>query len=324
MGKDKVELGTIIGSCALGLWSVEPLLVSELVGMPLFETLTLIFVSCFIFTAIRITITRRWGEIFSQSLFVWLFGTLTICGSDLCYILGAYCAPIAHVDLIDYLWPCMLVFFIGFLPNQQFSLKYVIGAILGFVGIFQLIGNHCSLIGINNSFVLGYLIAFIGVIIWGLYFIYSCHNIRIPIDMIGAYCGLGAIITATFHFSLEKTIIPSASQGSMAIILGFAGPGLAYQLWDYGMKFGNAKLLSVSCYPARVLGMILLVYFGKEPFSISLVVACALTILGVFISTMDERLFRKLYCYIASYSPLARLLRSHPLPHMWERVISIF
>lgn len=289
MKRRSIKLSTWIGSGALGLWVVEPLLVSELEGFPLFESLTLIFTSCFIVTALRITLAGKWHAILKQPLFVWIFGTLTICGSDFCYILGAYCAPIAHVDLIDYMWPCFIALFIGFLPNQRFSFKYVIGAFLGFLGIFQLISHDGGAQGMSMDYLLGYALAFFGVIIWGAYSTYSSYKEEVPIYMIGVYCGVAAIICGILHCMLEKTVVPTFGQGSMAIVLGLVGPGLAYQLWDYGMKFGNARLLNVCCYLARVMSMALLVYFGKEPFSSSLVIACAFAIAGVFISSVDER-----------------------------------
>jgi drug/metabolite transporter (DMT)-like permease len=127
------------------------------------------------------------------------------------------------------------------------------------------------------------------VIIWGAYSTYSSYKEEIPTYMIGVYCGIAAVICLVLHYALEKTMVPTFAQGSMTIVLGLVGPGLAYQLWDYGMKFGNARLLSVSCYFARVMSMALLVWFGKEPFSSALVVACGLAIAGVFISTVDER-----------------------------------
>ena len=49
------NISTLIGSGALLLWAFEPLLVSELINVPAFEALTIVFISCFLLTAIRIT-----------------------------------------------------------------------------------------------------------------------------------------------------------------------------------------------------------------------------------------------------------------------------
>lgn len=278
---------TTIGLGALFLWVIEPLVVSELEGFPIFESLTIVFASCFLLTALRITLAKRWGAVLRQPVLAWIFGVAGICGSDFCYVLAAYTAPIAQVDLIDYLWPCIFVLFIGFIPSQKFSWKYVIGSIFGLLGVMQLIHGD-GVLGVNPNYALGYLLAIYGVVIWGIYSVFSCHHKDVPTDMIGVYCGVGAVITFCLHLNLETTVVPSLKQGGMALTLGLAGPGLAYQLWDHGIKFGNAKLLSVLCYLARIMAMGLLVWFGKEPFSDSLVTACVLTILGVVICTIDD------------------------------------
>ena len=283
------KVSTWIGSGALVLWIVEPLLVAELEGFPLFESLALIFSSCFVITAMRISILRKWHLVRQQPLFVWFFGIVAICGSDFCYILGAYSAPIAHIDLIDYMWPCFIVFFIGFLPQQKFSFKFLIGVFLGFIGILQLIYYDGGMSGFNQDYLLGYGLEFFGVIIWGAYYTYSSYKPEVPTFMIGIYCGVAAIICLALHLRCETTVIPSLGQGSMTVILGLVGPGLAYQLWDHGMKFGDPRLLSVCCYIARVISMALLVWFAKQPFSSALVIACVLAIAGVFISSVDER-----------------------------------
>jgi len=275
---------TLIASGALVLWALEPLVVAELEGFPLFESLTLVFSSCFILTSIRVTISGKWQAILRQPLFVWLFGLLAICGSDFAYMLGAYTAPIAHVDLIDYLWPFLVIVFIGFSPNENFSYQSFWGALCGFAGVvYMLAGGE----GFNHAHVLGYGLALVGMLIWGFYSAYSRKKPDVPSDIVGIICGLGAIITLILHLNLERTVMPSSSQAGLAILLGLAGPGLAYQLWDYGMKFGNATWLSACCYFARMSAMALLVFFGKEPLSPHLLIACALATLGVVISSVN-------------------------------------
>ena len=285
--KNSQKSGTLIGFGALALWAIEPLVVIELEGLPLFQALTLVFLSCFALTAVRVTLAKKWSIIFRQPIFAWCFGILAICGSDFSYMLGAFSAPIAHVDLIDYLWPSLLVVVMGFLPNEKFSFKYLVGALLGLLGVGCLISHGDGLCGFNPDYVPGYLLATIGVMLWGAYSTYSKLKIEMPSDMVGIYCGIGALITCVLHYQLETTVMPTMEQTGLAILLGLAGPGLAYQLWDYGMKYGNARWLSVCCYLVRVIAMTLLVIFDKEPMSQQLVVACSLALLGMLICSCD-------------------------------------
>lgn len=281
---------TLFGSGALLLWAAEPLLVSEMTGMPIFEALSIVFLSCFIPNAIRLTLTKKWHIVKNQPLFVWLMGIACICGSDLSYILGAGCAPIAHVDLIDYMWPCMVVLFIGMLPKENLKWQHVLGVGLGMLGIFVLITDCGGISGIKSNYLHGYLLALYGAMLWGAYSALSRFRKSIPSDMVGMYCGVGAVLCIIGHLSFETTVMPSSTQITVAILTGLTGPGLAYQLWDYGIKHGNFRLLSSMTYFVRILAMILLVSFDKEPVTKALIVACSLASIGVFITGIDAEL----------------------------------
>lgn len=287
------KIPTLIGSGALLLWAIEPLLVSELVNIPVFEALTIVFASCFLLTTIRLIITNKWQKIFQQKWYVWLIGAITICGSDFCYIYASHFAPIAHVDFIDYLWPCLLVIGIGFLPSERFRIFSIIGACVGLIGFFQLYFADQTLLSEQyHSYIFGYGIALLGICFWGGYSIFSKYHIEIPTDMMGAYCGIGALFSLIIHLCIETTVIPDSSEIGMAVMLGLAGPGLAYQLWDYGVKHGSISILSSGCYFARVCALIILVFFDKEPFSIELIIAVILTFSGILISNMDQFKFK--------------------------------
>jgi drug/metabolite transporter (DMT)-like permease len=78
--------------------------------------------------------------------------------------------------------------------------------------------------------------------------------------------------------------------------MGFAGGGLAYQLWDLGIKFGNLPLLNTSTYFARVLAMLLLTYLEKSIITSTLILSTAVTIFAVVLSSVD--ISKKNYLYL--------------------------
>lgn len=296
---------TYLGLGALGMWTVEPLLISEVNSLPIFEVLTIIFASSFVMTAIRLTLKRRWHLVLKQPLFIWLAGMLGICASDFAYIYGSQHAPIAHVDLIDYLWPCLAICFTSMLPKEKLSPQHLIGAICGFLGIYFLISKEISENGININYFIGYGLALSGALLWSSYSAFSRYFKSVPTEMIGMYCGLGAVISLALHWQFESFVMPTFHEGSMAALTGITGAGIAYQLWDYGVKFGNVYTLSLLTYIARIFAMVLLVAFGKESFSMTLVVACLLASIGVMISSLDTKSFRRLYALLLS--PLRKL-----------------
>lgn len=283
-----------MGLGALAMWTVEPLLISEVNGLPIFEVLAIIFFSSFLLTAFRLTKHKRWHLVLRQPAFIWVAGFVGICMSDFAYIYGAQYAPIAHVDLIDYLWPCLVVAFTSLLPKERFTIQHILGALLGFAGIYVLVHHEIDLNGLNVNYCIGYALALIGAFFWGGYSAFSRYHKQLPTEMIGMYCGLGAVICVILHLKFETFVTPTWTQGGLAVLTGISGAGIAYQLWDYGVKFGDVYLLSAITYIARMIAMALLVMFGKEPLTLSLVIACVLASLGVFISSLDTRAFKQL------------------------------
>lgn len=298
---------TLFGLGALAMWAVEPLLISSVNDLPIFELLTIIFASSFLITSVRITYNKKWGLVLKQPVFIWLMGFAGICLSDFAYIYGSQHAPIAHVDLIDYIWPCLGIFFTSLLPSEKLKPQHLVGGLLGFTGIYFLIGPEINEHGISSSYMLGYLLAVVGAIFWGGYIAFTRYHYHLPTEMVGMYCGLGAVVSLILHLNFETFVMPTAQQGSMAILTGITGAGIAYQLWDYGVKHGAVYLLNILTYLARIFAMCLLVLVGIEPFSWGLVMACSLTTVGVLISTMEAayfmRIVRKIFAITPEYLP---------------------
>jgi drug/metabolite transporter (DMT)-like permease len=273
------------------MWAVEPLLISSVNGLPIFELLTIIFLSSFAMTAVRITWNKKWRLVLKQSAFIWLAGFAGICVSDFAYIYGSQYAPIAHIDLIDYIWPCLGIFFTSLLPKEKLKFQHFLGGLMGFAGIYFLIGPELQTQGISGDYMLGYILAIVGAVFWGGYTAFTRYHLALPTEMVGMYCGLGAVVCFILHLNMESFVMPSLEQGSLSVLTGLTGAGLAYQLWDYGVKHGEVYLLNILTYVARIVAMVLLVVMGKEPFSWGLVAACGLASLGVLVSTMDAKLF---------------------------------
>lgn len=308
MSTSNARYATILGMGALGMWTVEPLFISEINTLPIFELLTIIFTSSFLLTSIRLTLTKRWHLVLKQPIFIWVVGFIGICASDFAYIFGAKYAPIAHVDLIDYLWPCFAILFTSLLPNEKLSPKHIIGALFGFAGIYVLINKEVMQNGFNPAYFFGYGLALAGALIWSSYSAFSRHFKAVPTEMIGMYCGVGALVCGLTHLQFETYVMPSTHECSIAVLTGITGAGIAYQLWDYGVKHGEVYLLSMLTYVARIAAMALLVCFGKEPFSWTLVAACCLGSFGVMLSTIDNQTFRRWFKKVVQlFKPLKPL-----------------
>jgi drug/metabolite transporter (DMT)-like permease len=74
-----------------------------------------------------------------------------------------------------------------------------------------------------------------------------------------------------------------------AAVLGLAAfpVGLAFFVWDIGVKRGDIQVLGAFAYTAPVSSTLLLIVFGFGSFTPTVAVACALVTLGALIAAKD-------------------------------------
>lgn len=289
-----IVLPTTLGCGSLVVWSFYAFVVSEvLISLPIFQTLFLMFFAGFLIMAVRLTVTQRWRVIKKQPLLIWLVGIIGICGSDIAYITAVKYAPPAHVDFIDYLWPFLVILFSSFLPKERFTWQHLIAGSLGFLGVFLMLSGGEGFLGFKPDYFWGYIFALTAAIIWSLYTIANRWFQEMPIEMVGMFCGVGALVSLVIHGSYETWVMPSVSQGVMVCMLGLSS-GVAYIFWSYGTQKGNIKLLGILAYFTPIISMSLLVSSGKEPMSIALVLACLLVISGVVVGSVDWSWLKRL------------------------------
>jgi len=285
------KMPTTLGCGALAVWSLYALIVSELLGnLPVFQTLFLMFLICFVAMSVRVTLLKKWA-ILKQPPIIWIIGILGVCGSDVAYVTAVKYAPPAHVDLIDYLWPFLVILLSSFLPKERLTVKHLLAAGLGLLGVFLMLTGGNGFIGFQNDYLNGYLFALAAAVIWSLYTIISRWYSDTPIEMVGMYCGIGAVLLFGLHCQFETWVTPTWSEVSMVVLLGLSS-GVAYLLWTYGTQKGNLKLLGVLAYFTPIISMTLLVVSGKEPMSFVLVFACMLVVSGVVVGSVDWQRIR--------------------------------
>ncbi len=277
----------MVGCGALLVWSLYAVLVSELLNnLPVFEILFLMFAINFIVMATRLTFKKQWAVIKQQPTFIWLIGILGVCGTDMAYISAVKYAPPAHVDFIDYLWPFLVIIFTSFLPRERFTMQHMIGGFLGLMGVFLLLTGGNGWMGFKGYYVPGYLFALAAAVIWSSYTVFSAWYQKMPIEMIGLFCGVGALFSLGLHVYYETFVLPSLFETLLVFVLGLSS-GFAYLFWIHGTQKGDVKLLGILAYFTPVISMSLLVFFDKEPMSIALVLACVMVVTGVVVGSLD-------------------------------------
>jgi drug/metabolite transporter (DMT)-like permease len=282
----------VLGFCALLMWSLMSLLMSELSAMPIFQMTSCIFSTTFLVVALKLTIKKQWHRI-RQPWWVWAVGTAGICGSDYCYIAAFKHAPPAHIEFIDYLWPFLIILLTSALPKEKFTLPQVIGGLLCILGVYFLLASSGrSLMDMQIMHIKGYAFALMGALAWSVYSVVSrTVRARIPTEMYGMYAGIGAVTSFIMHHWTETWAVPTLYESALIGLVGLFG--LAYMLWDASSRAGNVKILNLLAYFAPLMSVTFLVIAGKQAFSAHLVLACFWVICGVIVGSLDwDALFK--------------------------------
>lgn len=206
---------------------------------------------------------------------VYAFGTIGLFGYHALYFSALRLAPAAEAGLIAYLWPLLIILFSGLLPGEQLRAGHIIGGLLGFAGAALLISGGAG--GFDAAHLPGYALALLCALTWSSYSVLSRRIGNAPTASVAVFCIATAVLSAGLHLWLEPTIWPGTARAWMATIgLGLGPVGLAFYVWDIGVKRGDIQLLGTSSYAAPLLSTLILVLTGVADPGWSLAVATLL------------------------------------------------
>lgn len=223
---------------------------------------------------------------------VWIHNVAGLFGAHFMYFMAVQRAPVLEVSLIAYLWPLFIVLFAGLLPGEKLKAHHLLGAALGLVGAWLVVGKGEG-IGLTQGLQSGHLIALPYAIYWAAYSVSIRRYGKISSDIVAGFCLATGILAGLSHVMLETTVWPLAGLQWVAVIgLGILPLGLGFYAWDFGMKHGDPMVLGASAYAAPLLSTLVLLVTGFAVLHWSILAACVLITGGGVIAAKDM-LFRK-------------------------------
>lgn len=274
---------TLIGFCAVLLWSLLALFTVGSAPVPPLLLNGICFSiggSLGLFWVWR---SKGFARLRRVSWKIYLFGALGLFGYHFLYFSALRMAPPAQAGLIAYLWPLLIVLMSGFLPGEHLRAGHIIGAIISFAGAIFIIANGDMTL--DSSALPGYGLAFLCALTWSGYSVLSRRLGDTPTDSVAVFCIATAALSFAAHFIFEDTVWPVGAQGWLSTIaLGLGPVGLAFYVWDIGVKKGDIQMLGVASYAAPLLSTAVLIIAGIAVPSWSLLLAAVLITCGAAIA----------------------------------------
>ncbi len=286
-------LATLIGSVAVLLWALLALFTAASGDVPPFLLMALTF-GIGGLAGVATWIVRPDGpKALRQPLHVWALGVAGLFGYHFLYFSALRSAPVIEASLIAYLWPLLIVLFSALSPGEVLRRHHLIGALLGFFGAILVVTGGQG-VAFDPAHGRGYGLALAAALVWSGYSVLSRRFSAVPTDVVTGFCLVTAILAAGAHFALETTQWPVGELQWLAVLgLGLGPVGLAFYVWDIGVKRGDIQVLGAVSYAAPLLSTLVLIGFGAGAFTWTVASACALITLGAAIAAKDLILGRK-------------------------------
>lgn len=278
------KTATLSGLLAILLWSSLALLTTATEGLPPFEVLAIGFGFAALFGFIRTAFRgeRGWREL-RQPWPALALTTVALFGYHALYFIALKRAPAVEANLLNYMWPLLIVLFAGLLPGMRVRGAQFAGTLLGLVAAIVLV-TRGSGIEIQPQYLPGYLAALSAAVIWAAYSVLNRRYSAVPSAAITVACALVAMAGAMAHLGFEQSVQPTAPQWGVLALMGLGPVGAAFLLWDHGTKHGDIALLGSLSYLAPLLSTLLLVLAGRADPHWSQALAIALLLLGAWLS----------------------------------------
>lgn len=270
---------TLVGFGAVLLWALLALFTVGSAPVPPFQLAAMCFAVGGALGAVWIGATTGFSVLRGVSWRVYLFGTLGLFGYHALYFSALRMAPAAEAGLIAYLWPLMIVLFSGLLPGEHLRALHVIGALISFAGAALIVLGGAA--GFSTQALPGYGLALLCALTWSGYSVLSRRLGDTPTASVVVFCLATASLASGAHMLFEDTIWPASRLGWLSILgLGLGPVGLAFYVWDIGVKRGDIQLLGVASYGAPLLSTLVLILAGIAAPSLSLLIAGVLITVG--------------------------------------------
>ncbi|WP_226782023.1 DMT family transporter [Oceaniglobus trochenteri] len=265
---------TATGFIAVLLWALLALLTVGSAPVPPLQLNALCFALGGTLGLIWVGLSGGFAQLRAVPIKVYAFGTFGLFGYHALYFSALRMAPAAEAGLIAYLWPLLIVLFSGLLPGERLRGGHVLGAIIGFSGAALIIARGATF---EAQALPGYGLALLCALFWSGYSVLSRRLGDVPTASVAVFCIATAVLSALAHLAFETTAWPQDATGwGATVLLGLGPVGLAFYVWDIGVKKGDIQLLGVASYAAPVLSTLALVAAGVTPATWPLVIAAAL------------------------------------------------
>jgi drug/metabolite transporter (DMT)-like permease len=217
---------------------------------------------------------------------VLLWGVIGYFGYHFCLFYSFRYAPAIEANLINYLWPVIMVILTpAFFPQTKLKTYHLSGAALSVLGSVVLVFGKGGEFKIGN--LAGYLLALGAAILWPVYSIGKKKFAPTSIWAIGGFCFITGLLCTLTHYLIEPRVVLQSADLWKILAMGLGPFGIAFYTWDLALQKGDARVMGALAYLTPVISTLALILFAKQVMTSNTLVAMVLIISGASAGLLD-------------------------------------
>jgi len=200
-------------------------------------------------------------------------------------------APAVEANLINYLWPLLMVVLApALLKNMPLRPIHLGAALLGFSGAALAILGAANQVDElprpkSASRAAGYLAALAAAFMWSSYSLLTQRVAAFPTAAIGLFALVSGALSLMCHWTLEAPTSLNLRDGLLLALMGLGPLGGAFFLWDKALKLGDARQIGILSYLTPLGSTALLIVVTGRQWSWSIALAALMIMLAAVLGT---------------------------------------
>jgi len=176
-----------------------------------------------------------------------LLGVCGLFGFHFLLFLALRFAPAVEANLVNYLWPLLIVLLTPvLLPGWRLAARHVLAGLLGFAGAALAIGVAPAATSARAA--LGFALAGGSALTWACYSLLVRRVPPFSSWAIGGFALASGLLALACHALFEPAASFAAGDAWKLLALGLGPMGAAFYLWDIAMKRGDPRVIGVLAY----------------------------------------------------------------------------
>ncbi len=222
-------------------------------------------------------------------------GVGTLFGYHFLLFIGLRIASAVEVNLINYLWPLLIVVLAPqYVPGLRLRGVHVAAAVIGFAGAaIAILGGPAAAAGPAGQAStlpgLGYLLALGSAFIWANYSLQTkrleLRGQGFPTAAIGLFGLISGLLSLLCHWALEPAVRLNGHDWALLLVMGLGPLGAAFFLWDKALKLGDVRHIGILSYLTPLASTVALMQVTDRPFSWHITLAATLIIGAALLGT---------------------------------------